>query len=88
MSALLSIVSMLSVASLAVNAHIWMEVPVPRGGKANTQYPIDYDLMAPMGTDKPFPCGGKKAGPITTQWKAGTTVQIQLAGTAGMSICI
>ncbi|KAI9208619.1 uncharacterized protein BJ171DRAFT_211097 [Polychytrium aggregatum] len=73
----------LSLALLASSAaaHMVMSYPPPRGSKSSP--PIDYDLNAPLGDGKPFPCGGKKASKVTATLHAGTHLNSSLLDAPG-----
>jgi hypothetical protein len=59
-----------------VLAHIQMTQPIPRGSPKGPWPEKDYDIMAPLGNDKTYPCQGKPKGPITDQWKAGQIITV------------
>lgn len=65
------------------DAHMRMVSPLPRGHPKNSAYaPIDYDLVAPLGGAKTFPCGGKGKGTPTASVRGGESITVQLEGSA------
>jgi hypothetical protein len=59
-------------------AHIQVSNPPPRGSQYNPLWtgPIDYDIMAPSGPSKPFPCQGKPSGDVVRTIAAGTSLSV------------
>lgn len=78
MQSLLKFIFLFAATYSAVNAHMKMVQPTPRG----TFEPIDYDLQSPLGPDRPYPCGGKPAGKVTATMEAGKYFDVQLGGGA------
>ncbi|KAI9005712.1 hypothetical protein DFJ74DRAFT_759739 [Hyaloraphidium curvatum] len=72
----------------AVQGHMMMRTPVPRGSKYGspqfwTEDKIDYDLVAPLSNpNKPYPCAGKPAGPRTATITSGRRFTVTLEGSA------
>ncbi|KXS20385.1 lytic polysaccharide monooxygenase [Gonapodya prolifera JEL478] len=83
-SLLATTICLLFVAS--ASAHIEMAYPPPRNsrwipsslGITN----IDYDTLTPLGPSRPYPCQGKGKGPIVATYQAGSSVHVQLYGSA------
>lgn len=73
-------------ASLAVSsAHMNLINPLPRGSKLNprnSEAQIDYSIMAPLGDGRPYPCQGKQPNNIVKTYNAGSSIQVQLEGSA------
>lgn len=61
-------------------AHMEMTSPAPRGSHLLADYPVDYNLNAPLG--QAVMCGGKGAGPISAVWRAGQQITVQFHGGA------
>ncbi|KXN67497.1 putative endoglucanase precursor, partial [Conidiobolus coronatus NRRL 28638] len=79
--------STLFLSALLVNpawSHMNMVTPPPRRGENNMNYPhgIDYDLASPLGYDKGYPCGGAPRGPPVATYRAGSSISIDVDGSA------
>ncbi|KXS21534.1 hypothetical protein M427DRAFT_272782 [Gonapodya prolifera JEL478] len=69
--------------ALGVSAHVEMTNPPPRNSKyVKGATNIDYDNLSPLGPTRPFPCQGKSKGPIVATYQAGSSISVQLGGSA------
>ncbi|KAI0233676.1 hypothetical protein L0F63_002243 [Massospora cicadina] len=62
-----------------------LTTPAPRRSKYHPGYSgknIDYDLTSPLGGKRKFPCRGEPAGPIYKTYKAGSNIDVHIAGSA------
>ncbi|KAI8872310.1 hypothetical protein GQ42DRAFT_119576, partial [Ramicandelaber brevisporus] len=70
----------------SVSAHMMMANPPPRRSKNSPFYVqqglVDYDMTAPLGSSKPFPCRGFPTGPTTFTVQAGQAIPVQIEGSA------
>ncbi|KAJ3021215.1 hypothetical protein HKX48_008981 [Thoreauomyces humboldtii] len=66
-----------------VQAHMRMSNPTPRGNVSPPVGVPDFDLVSPLdGAARPFPCGGKPAGPSVQTVAPGSTIPVSIVGGA------
>ncbi|KAK9729688.1 hypothetical protein K7432_000093 [Basidiobolus ranarum] len=67
-----------------VVGHMEMVEPAPRRSSHNSYYErkgdVDYDIMSPLSSKRPFPCQGASKGPSVASYSSGSNIRIKIAG--------